>query len=262
MKRKIDSVIFGILATVIILGLSYPAIAAEEAAPATPSPPETMRETVNKHLSADQKDKAKESLKGILGSDKYNDIRRWANEEYYNLAKKEGKIPEAVKELEKLAKKSPDNKELKMSIVEGYVELREWNNVGAVYEDMLKKDPNDAVISTRLIDCYMLQRNYDEVIKRLEPIVKGSVDDVMNSDTLALAYVGAGRTTEAINLYKKKIERDPASAGLRGRYAQALTNFAMHKEALEQWEKAYEIDPENSLFKRRIDEVSALLGKQ
>jgi len=259
MKRKVDSAIFGfgILATMIILALSYPAFA-EEVAPATPSPSETMRQTVDKHLSGNQKAQAKESLKEILGSDKYNDIRRWANEEYYNLAEQEGNIPDAVKELDKLAKKSPDNQELKMSIVEGLVKLKEWNSVAAIYEGILKKDPNDGVIFTRLIDCYMLQRNYTEVIKKLEPIVKGSAEDVMNSDTLALAYVGAGRTAEAINLYKQKIERDPTSAGLRGRYAQALTNFGMNKEALEQWQEAYKLDPENSLFKRRIDEVSAL----
>lgn len=259
MKKKKGLVILGIFAVMAIFSLYSFALAQEVTT--QPSPSQTMRQTVETHLSNNRDNQASGVLKEILGSDKYEDIRGWANEEYYNLATEKGNIPDAIKELEKLSKRAPKNKELKRSIAEGYVKLRDWNSVGAVYEDLLRDDPNDYVSFVRLIDAYMLQMNYTEVIRRLEPIVRTNPDDVANSDTLAHAYVGGGRQTEAINLYKKKIEKEPNSPGLRGRYAQALTNFGMPDEALKEWQKAYELDPENTFFKMRIDEVSGQLGK-
>ena len=260
LKGKSNALVAGIFAVTAIFSLCSFALAEEAAAP-QPSLSQTMRQTVETNLNNNQDAQASEALKEILGSDKYEDIRGWANEEYYKLAEKKGNIPEAIKELEKLSKNAPKNKELKKSTAEGYVKLRDWNSVGAVYEDLLKDDPNDYVAFVRLIDAYMLQKNYTEVIRRLEPIVQANPDDAGNSDTLAFAYVGAGRQTEAINLYRKKLEKAPDSPGLRGTYAQALTNFGMLDEALQEWQKAYALDPQNSFFKMRIDEVSGKLGK-
>ncbi len=140
---------------------------------------------------------------------------------------------------------------------EEYFRSQDWNKAVAAYESLLSKNPNDSVMFRRLIDAYMQAKNYEAVIQKLVPLG----DNETYSNTLANAYVGAGRSTEAVALYKKKIEKDSGSPGLRGRYAQALTDFNMLDDALKEWQKAFELDPRNLLFKQRVAEIYLAQGK-
>jgi pentatricopeptide repeat protein len=115
--------------------------------------------------------------------------------------------------------------------------------------------PNDSVLQTRLNDYYILAGQFDKAIARLEPIVLANPGDEYHSDILLNAYVNARMEDKALALFKKRLEREPRSAGLTARYAQALETFGQKSEAIKQWEKAAQLDPSNGFFVRRANDL-------
>jgi tetratricopeptide (TPR) repeat protein len=220
-----------------------------------------MNQLISAQLTKGDTEAATNALKEVLAADGFGDLRDWATREYYRLAQEKGDLAAAVAALEQEKGRNPNNTGLISSVIEGYVRTREWPKVADGYQTLLKKNPDDYILNTRLNDVYMIQGNYAEVIKRLEPIVKANPADVGHSDILARAYVGAGMQQEALALYQQKLAVDPNSPGLVGRYAQALTDFGKLDEAANQWDKAYQLDPRNSFFKQKADELKAKLGK-
>ena len=57
------------------------------------------------------------------------------------------------------------------------------------------------------------------------------------------------------------MEGEPNSAGLTGRFAQALMEFGKFDEAAAQWNKAFSIDPINLFFKQKEIEAYNSAGK-
>ncbi len=201
------------------------------------------------------KAKAENLLIEILVSEDFQDIKRWASINFYNLAEAGEGIQPAIAKLEAEAKKDPKNLSIPRQVAEGYVCLRDWGKVVEIYEDLEKKQPNDTTITTRLIDYQLLNQDYDSVIKKLEAKVKKNPEDKGASDILMRAYTGSGKAKEALALYKQRIELDPNSAGLRGRYAQTLMEFGMLNDAAVEWKKCSELDPSNLFFKQRAAET-------
>jgi predicted Zn-dependent protease len=224
------------------------------------------RRAVEVAMSQQDNDGALKELEGFLtlkGMKEYDSNREWGTLEYYRVAKDKGQdaMAAAINTLENAKLKDPDNVGLNRSIAEGYVRLGNWAKVAEIYEGLIAKNQKDYILNTRLIDIYMILGKYDAVIQKLEPGVKQNPGDAGNSDILARAYVGAHREQEAIELYKKKLEAEPNSAGLIGRFAQALMDFGKFDEAAAQWNKAFSIDSLNLFFKQKEVEAYNSAGK-
>jgi len=201
------------------------------------------------------KGKAEDLLTEILISEDFQDIKRWASIRYYNLAEAGEGIQPAILKLEAEAKRNPKNLSILRQVAEGYVCLRDWGKVVEIYEDLAKKKPDDVTIETRLIDYQLLNQDYESVIKKLELKVKDNPENKGASDILMRAYTGAGKAKEALALYKQRVEADPNSAGLRGRYAQTLMEFGLLKDAAVEWGKCFKTDPSNLFFKQKTGET-------
>lgn len=234
----------------------------EKAAESAPKDVSVLRRLTEVYLASGQDDNARTNLLKILTSQDFADLGSWAGMQYYNLAEKKNEsIDEAIKKLKQAGNDNKANRVLQGTIAEGYVRLRDWDNVAKVYEGLLKVYPGDGGLGVRLRDVYLIQKNYEPIIKALEPAVKADPKNRGSSDILAHAYVGAGREEEAVNLYKQKIADEGPGPGLLGRYAQALMGFNRLDEAIEQWKKAFAADPANFFFKQRIAEIYLTQGR-
>ncbi len=125
----------------------------------------------------------------------------------------------------------------------------------------LEVDPLAVFYNTRLVDLYMSAGNFAQVIKELAPKVESNPQDAVDADILLSAYLGAKMKNEAISLFEKRIAAEPDSAVLCGKYAQALADFGMSKEAAQQWHNASELEPQNPYFKDKEEEINKKLGK-
>jgi len=232
----------------------------EEAAGLAPDDPGIMRALIETDIALSAEDNALQKLVGVLSSDKFEGIKDWAAIEYYKLSGKKGGIQSAIDQLAAI-KNSSDNLYLQRAIAEGYVRLRQWDKVAAIYTGLVQSHSDDPVLATRLVDAYMLGQNYEAAIAMLEPQVAANPENTGISDVLARAYVGAKKGEQAVALYKQKIAKNPSSPGLRGRYAQALLDLGMTEESLAEWQEASKLDGKNLLFKQRTAETYAELGR-
>jgi len=213
-------------------------------------------------LLKNNKAAAENILLKIILSEGLNDFRDWATLQYYNLAEKNDGIDKAIKKLEELSAKNPKNAVLKTSIAEGYLRLRDMNKAVQIYEELNKAEPNSQEIFLRLINLYMNQRNFLAVIKRLEPMVKQDPGRSSFTDILGYAYFGAGRKKDYLNLYKNIADKDKKSSEAIVRYAQALMELNMKKDALKELEKALKINPSNITVREAIAEIYQSLGNK
>ncbi len=231
----------------------------EQAKSLAPKDAAITRQLIDVYTSSDAV-RAERLVEDVVESGEYGEIRDWANIEYYNYALNKGGIESAIKKLEAKAGKNYKNIGLQRSIAEGYVRQKDWAKVVDIYSNLAKENPNDPVLTTRLIDVCLLNRDYQAVIRALEPVVTANPNDKGNSDILLNAYVGADKKSEAIALFKKRLETEGSSTGLLGRYAQALMTFGMLEEAVTQWKNAFTADPSNLFFKQKEAETYAQLG--
>ena len=215
------------------------------------------RAKIDELIKARQDAQAITELTDVVASPQYGDLKEWANLELWNRAQRAGQLESVIKSLEFAAGNAPKDIELQRSVAEGYLRLRNFGKVVSIYEKLTQQSPNDQVLQTRLTDYYMMAGQNDKAIARLEPIVQGNPADEYHSDILLNAYVNAGMEDKALALFKQRLAREPKSAGLTARYAQALETFGRKSDAIAEWEKAAQLDPSNGFFTRRENDLKA-----
>jgi len=109
----------------------------------------------------------------------------------------------------------------------------------------LEKSPNDGGLIKLLASVYLNTGNDSLAIPLLEKAWESAPDEEI-ADFLSRAYVRAGRTGEAREIYIKAIQTSPNSYHFRYNYGTILLEAGEYDEAIVQFEKAYEIDPESS----------------
>ena len=219
-----------------------------------------MRDLVSEHLAKGEDADAMQVLEQILGASKYQDLKEWATIELFRMAQTKGQLPEVTAALEQAARSNPDDLMLQKAIAEGYLRMRDFNQVVAIYERLVKEHPEDPTLDSRLTDCYMLAKDFQAVIKRLEPILDEKELDPFNSDILLNAYTQAGLEPQALALFQKRLAMEPDAPGLRARYAQALQDFGRLDDSVKEWERVYALDPSNLMFKEKAAKVYQQLG--
>lgn len=213
-------------------------------------------------LLNDNPETAKEILLEFILKEGANDLRDWANWQYYNFAAKNQGIEKAISKLEDLSVENPQNTGLKMSIAEGYLRLKEIKKCIKLYEELNKAYPQDKQIFEKLINYQMNNKDFSRVIERLEPLVKADPKNSPYTETLGFAYLNSNRKKDYLKLYKGIADKDSKGIESRTQYAWALMTLGKKQEAIKEWGKVLKLNPASIRAREEIASIQYSLGNK
>ncbi len=109
---------------------------------------------------------------------------------------------------------------------------------------LLKADDIDLLKDKAFI--FYLQRDFANSIEIGKKITARPDADVQSIQILGLAYKAIAEEKESDKMYKAAIKKFPASGVLYSEYGELLSNAGNNAEAITQWEKGIETDPNYS----------------
>lgn len=168
-----------------------------------------------------------------------------------------GRIIDAINEVELSLKKQPDSLSTRLYLAEVYFQLSDYDKSIKIYQDVLSNKKDDAVIFIRLAKCYEMKKNFSDAEKIYMELLEKWPDDynvniallsiLLTKDTFYhnLNYSMAQKNelhNQIIKLCEISIALKPDN--LLG-YFQFGKYYYSHKEylkALEYFRKAYQLE--------------------
>lgn len=137
-----------------------------------------------------------------------------------------------------------------------YTYLDSLTQAFAVYDQILSENPSDAVALNNY--AYHLALHGQDLSKAEKMSQKSLAPDPLNAtylDTYAYILFREGKYTEALFVMERCVDqyKDEISAEVLDHYGDILNANGQADKALEQWNKAFEKEPDNATFKQKID---------
>jgi serine/threonine-protein kinase len=166
------------------------------------------------------------------------------------------KLLPAVKE--RLDKRPTDNLEAYNLYLQGryyYSQFSEdgWTKAIDAYSRAIEKDPNFALAYTGLATAYSFSANFTmsmrDAIPKIRPAVARALalDDSLSEAHGALAndvlFGYDWNWTAAEREFRRALELDPSNSAVHGQYGDFLNMMGRYDEALQQRQRAYELNP-------------------
>ena len=108
-----------------------------------------------------------------------------------------------------------------------------------LFERAAKRSPQDYDIALRMGDLLCMVGNYAEAVKYLEIARKGAPADQQLGGRLTLAYLNAGKITEAAALLEKALAQDPQRTALYPALADMFGQIGNKRKAGDYLDKAF-----------------------
>lgn len=128
------------------------------------------------------------------------------------------------------------------------------------YQKAIEIDPTNAQNWYELGNAYFRMEAYDDAVQAYNKAIELAADSGWSYSNLALTLAAQGKFAEAIPLYRKSIElfTDPKDKAVAwNRLGNAYRKLNQYELALEAFQKADELDRENSGFRDEMDETSS-----
>ena len=126
-----------------------------------------------------------------------------------------------------------------------FMKQGDYPNAIVVLNRALRLAPNNLDIKKDLAFSYYLQRNYSSALETAKPLAEEKDGDEQCFQILGMVYNALDERKEAEKMYKQGIKRFPSSGALYNEYGEMLWT-KLDKEAIRQWEKGIEVDPNYS----------------
>jgi tetratricopeptide (TPR) repeat protein len=126
-----------------------------------------------------------------------------------------------------------------------YMRQGDFSNAIVVLNRGLKQSPNNLEMLKDLAFSYYLQRNYSMALETAKPLVDRKDADEQAFQILGLIYNALEERKDCEKMYKQGLKRFPNSAALYNEYGELLWS-KQNAEAIKQWEKGIEVDPNYS----------------
>jgi Tfp pilus assembly protein PilF len=126
-----------------------------------------------------------------------------------------------------------------------YTRQGDYTNAIVVLTGAIQKDAQNLELLKDLAFNYYLQRDYPKGISTARPLTERSDADVQCYQILAMNYKAIDQAKDCEKLYKAGIRRFPKSGVLYNEYGEMLW-ARQDLNAIKQWEKGIEIDPNYS----------------
>ena len=124
-----------------------------------------------------------------------------------------------------------------------YLRQGDVNNAILVLNKAIEKEPQSLDLQKDLAFAYFLQRDYGKALKVASPFIDRKDDDVQSFQVLAMIYKALEERKEAEKVYRAALKKNPESGVLYNEFGEMLWAKKDFSEAINQWEKGIEVDP-------------------
>ncbi|MBA4166343.1 MAG: hypothetical protein H0X41_02135, partial [Chitinophagaceae bacterium] len=122
----------------------------------------------------------------------------------------------------------------------------DYTNAVLVLNKAIEKDRDNIELKKDLAFAYYLQRDYTKSMDMLKPLSESAVADVQTFQLLGMNYKAIEERKEAEKLYRVALRKYPESGALYNELGEVLWSGQDFAEALKQWQKGIQTDPNYS----------------
>lgn len=119
----------------------------------------------------------------------------------------------------------------------------DFENAVAILESAMKQAPGNLSILKDLSYAYYLKRDYAKAIQVGRPLSERADADEQVFQILGLSYKAIASYKEGIKLYKNALKKFPNSTIIFNEFGELLAMDNAPNDAIEQWEKGIQADP-------------------
>lgn len=126
------------------------------------------------------------------------------------------------------------------------VQKGDFDNAVSMLEKAHRQDPDNVEILRDLVYAAYLKRDFAKAIETGKELVEKPAADEQSFQVLGLAYKATASYKEAGKLYRTALKKFPLSGVIYNEYGEMYAADNELDEAIQQWEKGIEADPEYS----------------
>jgi len=127
-----------------------------------------------------------------------------------------------------------------------YTKQGDYNNAILVLNRALEKNPDNLELRKDLAFTYFLQRDYTRALEQARNFPDRKDVDVQSFQILAMIYKAVEERKETERVYRTALKKFPESGALYNEFGEMLASKNDNAEAIRQWEKGIEVDPNYS----------------
>ena len=163
----------------------------------------------------------------------------------------EGRSDEAIPLYQKLVEGEPDDDSHLLSLAWALKDTGQNSQAIGCFEQLFNRELKRSILTgfgyDELVRIYREEKNWDALIRVCRRAAERRNDDAGFLQTLAEAYLDAGRTSEAIDVFKKLISLDREAPEFWCSFGKALIATGNIEEGENAYKKAMEIDPSSAV---------------
>jgi len=155
----------------------------------------------------------------------------------------QGKFAESKGVLEQTLKINPNQRDAKYQL--GYVNFKEgkFKEAEAFFQEIYSQSPPDLRGLMGLTEVYVAQGQYDRALKSLNDAMQKYPKATMLKVAWGNIAVRAGKSDEAVAMFRSVLASDPKNFDLHMRVAEAYRHKGDLPQAIDAWKKAGELMP-------------------
>jgi tetratricopeptide (TPR) repeat protein len=197
--------------------------------------------------------------------DAYNKLEKISGVNYeislmkFRLLAQQGKIDAAMKELDELIRKHPEEPYYKITKGDAYLSLNQANKAFEIYQQIYRIDPNNPYILVSLSNYYKLMKMESKARDFIVLALKNEDLDYKQKTSILADYVenymkDSTKLGETESLFKLLVEKYPMEEEVHSYYSAFLMIQKRNREASSELETMLSINPHNqSTWLRIID---------
>jgi tetratricopeptide (TPR) repeat protein len=166
--------------------------------------------------------------------------------------KQEGRLTEAITELDKSLESKPDDVFAISHLAHTYLLQNKLEESARLIDRALKLDPSNAFANKIKGDIFFIEGNMNESATIFEGLINLKPDDTYAYSKLGIIYRKQGRLEDALSILKRGIEIAPDDPSLHRALGDVHSQSGNDEEAVIEYQKAVEIDPEDEYAFRGI----------
>jgi tetratricopeptide (TPR) repeat protein len=162
----------------------------------------------------------------------------WWHTDRASALAQEGKLEEAVQELEAALRVNPGFVDANVNLAGTLAELGRLDEAIAHYEEVLRHRPERADVRLRLGELLLRSQRAEDAVRELEEVARTHPDSPMAHFELGRAFIELKRDQEGIEALRRSLDLDPKQPAARVNVGIALARSGDHEGAIVEYRQA------------------------